>query len=109
VTVRATWNGVLIAESDKTILVEGNQYFPAEDVVAERLQPNDTTTHCPWKGDASYYDVVIDGDRNPGSAWYYPEPFAAAAPIRDYVAFWKGVEVSGTNPDTPEIRPPGRG
>jgi uncharacterized protein (DUF427 family) len=109
VTIRATWNGALIAESDKTILVEGNQYFPAEDVVAERLEPNDATTHCPWKGDASYYDVVADGGRNPGSAWYYPKPFAAAEPIRDYVAFWKGVEVSGSNADTSEIRPPGRG
>ena len=107
-TVRATWNGVLLAESDKTILVEGNQYFPAGDVVVGRLEGNDTHTHCPWKGDASYYDVVVDGVRNPAAAWYYPDPMAAAEPLRDYVAFWKGVEVSGTNADTPEVRPPGR-
>jgi uncharacterized protein (DUF427 family) len=108
-TVRATWNGTVLAESDKTILVEGNQYFPAGDVVSARFEANATQTHCPWKGDASYYDVVVDGARNAGAAWYYPEPFAAAEPIRDYVAFWRGVEVTGDNDDTPEIKPPGRG
>ncbi|MDQ6696178.1 MAG: DUF427 domain-containing protein [Actinomycetota bacterium] len=107
-TVRATWNGTLLAESDQTILVEGNQYFPPGDVVSKRLQPNDTHTHCPWKGDASYYDVVADGEHNPGAAWYYPEPLPGASTIRDYVAFWKGVEVSGSNENTPEVRPPGR-
>ncbi len=105
-TVRATWNGTLLAESDQTILVEGNQYFPPGDVVSERLQPNDTHTHCPWKGDASYYDVVADRERNSGAAWYYPEPSPAASAIRDHVAFWKGVEISGTNQDTPEVVPP---
>jgi uncharacterized protein (DUF427 family) len=107
-TVKATWNGVTLAESDRTILVEGNQYFPKDDVVSERLQPASGTTHCPWKGDASYYDVVIDGERNAGAAWYYPAPYAAAEGVRDYVAFWKGVEVTGSNDNTPEIRPPGR-
>jgi uncharacterized protein (DUF427 family) len=107
-TVTATWNGVVLAESDRTILVEGNQYFPAGDVVAANLEPTAATSHCPWKGDASYYDVIADGKRNDGAAWYYPEPYAAAEGVRDYVAFWKGVEVTGSNPDTPEIRPAGR-
>ena len=107
-TVRATWNGTLLAESDRTILVEGNQYFPPDDVVSEQLVANSTRTHCPWKGDASYFDVVAGAETNAASAWYYPEPFPAAASIRDYVAFWKGVEVSGSNKDTPEVRPPGR-
>ncbi len=97
----------MLAESDRTILVEGNQYFPAGDVVSERLQPSDTHSHCPWKGDASYYDVVADGERNEGAAWYYPEPLPGAVKIRDYVAFWNGVEVTGANPDTPEVLPPG--
>lgn len=104
-TVRATWNGTLLAESDRTILVEGNQYFPAEDVVADRLQASDTHSHCPWKGDASYYTVVADGATNVDAAWYYPAPFDAAKQIKDYVAFWKGVEVSGANDNTPEIVP----
>lgn len=105
-TVRAIWQDTVLAESDRTILVEGNQYFPAEDVKAEVLQPNDAHTYCPWKGTASYYDVVVSSQRNEGAAWYYPEPLAAAEAIRDYVAFWRGVEVEGTNQDTPEIRPP---
>ncbi len=88
--------------------MEGNQYFPAGDVVSERLEPNDTQTHCPWKGDASYYDLVSDGERNAAAAWYYPEPLPAAETIRDYVAFGNGVEVGGANEDTPEVRPPGR-
>lgn len=107
-TVRATWNGTTLAESDHTILVEGNQYFPASDVVSATLTPSDTHSHCPWKGDASYYSVVADGQTNADAAWYYPEPFDAAATIKDYVAFWKGVEVTGANADTPEIRPAGR-
>ena len=104
-TVTATWNGVTVAESDHTILVEGNQYFPASDVKREVLVGSDTHSHCPWKGDASYYSVVAGGETNADAAWYYPEPFEAAEPIKDYVAFWKGVEVTGSNPDTPEIRP----
>jgi uncharacterized protein (DUF427 family) len=107
-TVRATWNSEVVAESDHTILVEGNQYFPAGDVKAELFEKSESSTHCPWKGDASYYSIVVDGNRNDDAAWYYPEPFDAAEDIKDYVAFWKGVEVSGTNQDTPEIRPPGR-
>jgi uncharacterized protein (DUF427 family) len=108
-TVRATWNGTTLAESDNTILVEGNHYFPASDVASEHLTTSDTHTHCPWKGDASYYSVVAGGDTNADAAWYYPAPFDAAAKVRDYVALWKGVEVTGSNADTEEIKPPGRG
>ncbi|MCL2395206.1 MAG: DUF427 domain-containing protein [Acidimicrobiaceae bacterium] len=107
-TVRATWNDVVIAESDRTILVEGNQYFPPEDVRAETLTPSASQTHCPWKGEASYYDVVAGGDRNADAAWYYPEPFPDAESVRNYVAFWHGVEVTGSNVDTPEVLPPSR-
>ena len=106
-TVRATWNGAVLAESDRTILVEGNQYFPPADVRTELLEPSTGSSHCPWKGDASYYHVAVDGSRNDDAAWYYPEPSDAASAIKDYVAFWNGVEVSGTNADTPEILPPG--
>jgi uncharacterized protein (DUF427 family) len=92
--MRATWKGTVIAESDDTVVVEGNHYFPAEAVKPEHLAPSDTTSVCPWKGTASYYDVVVDGDRNPAAAWFYPTPKEAAAEIKDRVAFWKGVEVS---------------
>lgn len=107
-TVRATWKSALLAESDDTILVEGNHYFPPGDVVAAVLERSDTTTHCPWKGDARYYSVVVDGEENTDAAWYYPDPFAAASAIRNYVAFWRGVEVSGDNPGEREIGPPAR-
>ena len=91
---RATWNGTVVADSDQTIVVEGNHYFPPQDVTRDLLSPSDTHTTCAWKGTASYYDIVADGQRNPGAAWFYPEPKPAAAEIRDYVAFWKGVEVT---------------
>src|SRR5579862_6793460 len=103
-TVRASWNSALVAESERTILVEGNQYFPAEDVAMELLESSETTTYCPWKGIASYYSIMVDGTRNEDAAWYYPEPYDAAKGIKGYVAFWNGVEVSGTNEGTPEIR-----
>lgn len=90
----ATWNGHVIAQSDETVVVEGNHYFPADSVVREHLEPVATTTVCPWKGTASYYDVVVDGERNPGAAWYYPQPKDAAAEIKDRVAFWRGVTVT---------------
>jgi uncharacterized protein (DUF427 family) len=90
---RATWNGTVLAESERTIVVEGNHYFPPEDVTRALLAPSDTQTTCAWKGTASYYDVVAEGQRNAGAAWYYPDPKPAAAEIRDYVAFWKGVDV----------------
>ena len=84
---RATWNGVLLAESGETVVVEGNHYFPPASVVDGVLQPSDTRTVCPWKGTASYYDVVADGEVNQGAAWYYPEPKEAAREISGHVAF----------------------
>jgi uncharacterized protein (DUF427 family) len=91
--VTATWNGQVIAESDDTVVVEGNHYFPLSAVRAEVLTPSDTTTVCPWKGTASYYTLVVDGERNADAAWYYPAPKDAAAEIKDHVAFWRGVQV----------------
>ena len=90
---QAKWNGAVIADSDETVVVEGNQYFPIEAVVASSLQPSETHTTCHWKGLASYYDVVVDGKVNADAAWYYPEPSDAAANIKDRVAFWHGVRV----------------
>jgi len=92
-TIRATWNGTVLAESDDTVVVEGNQYFPAQDVRAEYFEPSGTQTVCPWKGTASYRSVVVDGKRNDDAAWYYPEPKDAAKEITDRVAFCKGVTV----------------
>jgi uncharacterized protein (DUF427 family) len=93
-TVTASWRGKVVATSDRTVVVEGNHYFPTEDVDADALRPSDTHSVCPWKGTASYYDVVVDGQTNPDAAWYYPEPKPEAAAILDRVAFWKGVEVT---------------
>ncbi len=90
---RATWNGAVIAESDTYEVVEGNVYFPPEAVNRAYLRESATHTVCGWKGTASYYDVVVDGQPNPDAAWYYPQPMDAAANIRGHVAFWKGVEV----------------
>ena len=90
---RAVWNGVVIAESDDTVVVEGNHYFPPEAVNWEYFQESTRHTVCPWKGVASYYDVAIDGKVNKAAAWYYPDPSPAAAQIKDRVAFWKGVKV----------------
>jgi uncharacterized protein (DUF427 family) len=87
------WNGVVLAESPHTEQVEGNHYFPPSAVRREHLRESATHTHCPWKGEASYYDVVADGATNRDAAWYYPSPKAAAANIKDHVAFWKGVTV----------------
>lgn len=93
-TVRAVYKGNVVAESDRTVVVEGNHYFPPEAVDRSLLAPSDTHTTCPWKGEASYYDVVVDGEANRDAAWYYPDPKDAAAEIRDHVAFWRGVEVT---------------
>jgi uncharacterized protein (DUF427 family) len=90
---RAIWNGVVLAESEHTEQVEGNHYFPPGAVRREHLRESATHTHCPWKGEASYYDVVVDGAANRDAAWYYPSPKDAAASIKDHVAFWKGVTV----------------
>lgn len=92
--VTARWNGAVLASSDETVVVEGNHYFPVEAVDESRLKPSDTTTHCPWKGIAHYFHVVVDGEENRDAAWYYPDPKAEAARIRDRIAFWNGVEVS---------------
>lgn len=92
-TVRATWNGTIVADSDDTVVVEGNHYFPADAVRREYVEPSDKRSTCPWKGVASYYDVVVDGERNPAAAWYYPEPKEAATEIAGRVAFWRGVRV----------------
>lgn len=90
---KALWNGKIIAESDQTIVIEGNHYFPPDSVSKEFLQETDYHTTCPWKGKASYYNVVIDGEVNRNAAWYYPEPKKAASEIAGYIAFWKGVNV----------------
>ena len=92
--MKATWNGTTIAESSDTVVVEGNHYFPRSSVGDEFLTSSDTETYCPWKGTASYYNVVVDGETNRDAAWYYRAPKDAAAQILDRVAFWHGVEVS---------------
>lgn len=95
--VRATWNGQVIAESDDTVVVEGNHYFPADSVRSEVLVASSTTSVCPWKGTASYYSIQLDGQENADAAWYYPAPKDAAAEIKDRVAFWKGVVVESAD------------
>lgn len=90
----ATWNGVTIAQSDETVVVENNHYFPRSSVRADILRESATTTFCPWKGTASYVSIEVDGQTNADAAWFYPEPMDAAAQIKDHFAFWKGVEVS---------------
>jgi len=90
---KATWEGAVLAESDRCVVVEGNQYFPPEAVRREVLEPSDHTSVCSWKGTARYYDVVVNGKRNPNAAWYYPEPLPAAKQIAGRIAFWKGVRV----------------
>jgi uncharacterized protein (DUF427 family) len=91
---KATWEGAVLAQSDATIEVEGNQYFPSESISKEYFTPSAQHTVCPWKGTASYYDIEVAGKRNAGAAWYYPQPKPAAGKIKGYVAFWKGVRVS---------------
>ena len=91
----ATWNGQIIAASDDCLSVEGNAYFPPESLSKEFFKSNDHRSVCPWKGDATYFDVVVDGKTNANAAWVYNAPKAAAAPIKGYIAFWKGVDVKG--------------
>lgn len=91
--MRATWNGAVLAESDDTVVVEGNHYFPPDAVDRRYLRDSATHTHCPWKGTASYYDVVVDTKVNRDAAWYYPGPSPAAREITGRVAFWRGVIV----------------
>jgi uncharacterized protein (DUF427 family) len=92
-TVKAIWNGEVIAESGDTVVVENNHYFPREAVRADLLRESATHTVCPWKGTASYYSIEVDGAVNDDAAWYYPEPKQAAEEIRDRIAFWRGVQV----------------
>src|SRR5690348_707298 len=92
-TMRATWNGAVVAESEDTIVVEGNHYFPPDAVNRAYLRPSETHSVCHWKGTASYYDLDVDGQINHDAVWYYPEPSEAAKQITSYVAFWKGVRV----------------
>ena len=97
--MRAIWNGEVIAESDDTVVVEGNHYFRLDSVRRELLQPSDTHTNCHWKGVASYYSVNVGDKVNRDAAWYYPDPSPAAAAIQDRIAFWRGVKVEqGTIP-----------
>ena len=90
---KATWGGKIIADSDHCVVVEGNQYFPADSVNKEFFKPSSHTSVCPWKGTAHYYNLEVDGMKNQNAAWYYPQPKPAAAEIKDRIAFWKGVKV----------------
>lgn len=92
---RAIWNGAVLAESDRCEIVEGNHYFPPDAVRRELLRDSTTHTVCGWKGTASYYDLVVDGQENKDAAWYYPQTKPAAANIQGYIAFWHGVKVEG--------------
>jgi uncharacterized protein (DUF427 family) len=91
--LKAVWEGAILAESNDCVVVEGNQYFPVSSIKREYFRDSKETTRCPWKGIASYYDVVVNGKVNTNAAWYYANPSAAAAQIKDRVAFWKGVKV----------------
>ncbi|RYD82650.1 MAG: DUF427 domain-containing protein [Sphingobacteriales bacterium] len=91
--MKAIWNNKVLAESDKTIIIENNHYFPADSIHNEFFKPSETHTTCPWKGVASYYNIEVDGEINKDAAWFYPETKPLADQIRNYVAFWKGVKV----------------
>jgi uncharacterized protein (DUF427 family) len=90
---KAIWNGVVLAESDETVMVEGNHYFPPDSLNKEYFTESNTNTRCPWKGQASYYTVEVEGQANRDAAWYYISPKPAAKEITDHVAFWRGVRV----------------
>ncbi|MGI9086817.1 MAG: DUF427 domain-containing protein [Chthoniobacterales bacterium] len=92
--MKATWHNTTLAESNDTVIVEGNHYFPADSLRQEHFAPSSTQSVCPWKGTASYYNVVVGDEANQDAAWYYPGPKEAAAEIKDRIAFWKGVTVS---------------
>ncbi len=91
--MKAIWNNTVLAESDDTIIVENNHYFPASSIKKEYFKESDTHTTCPWKGLASYYTIAVDGQENVDAAWYYPEASDLAKQIQGHVAFWKGVEI----------------
>lgn len=90
----ATWNGTVLAESEQTVLVEGNHYFPKESINSQYFKPSDHRTSCPWKGEAHYYDLHVKGETNPQAAWFYPQTKPKAEHIKDHVAFWRGVVVT---------------
>ena len=92
--MKAIWKGAVIAESDDTVVVEGNHYFPASALKREYVTFSNHRTSCPWKGQASYYSVIVDGELNPDAVWYYPDPKPEAQMVKDRVAFWKGVKVT---------------
>ena len=92
--MKAIWKGKIIAQSNETIKVENNHYFPENSVNKEFLKNSETHTVCPWKGEASYFDIEVDGETNKDGAWYYPDPKPAAKDLKNYVAFWRGVEVT---------------
>jgi uncharacterized protein (DUF427 family) len=92
--MKATWNGAVLAESDRTVVVEGNHYFPPDAIRRDYFKPSGTHTECGWKGTANYYTIEVDGRQNPDAAWYYPDPKEEAKEIAGYVAFWKGVTVA---------------
>ncbi|MCA1757425.1 MAG: DUF427 domain-containing protein [Bacteroidales bacterium] len=94
--MKAIWNNMVIADSDDTIVIEKNHYFPPDSVRMEVLSDSETKSVCPWKGNASYYDITVDGRINRDAAWYYPQPKEAAEHIKGYIAFWKGVEITGS-------------
>jgi len=93
-THRASWRGIVLAESDDTVVVDGYRYFPRHSLRDEHFAPSEHHTVCGWKGQASYYDIVVDDARNPAAAWYYPTPKPEAAAVTDRVGFWKGIEVT---------------
>lgn len=97
--IQATWNGAVLAESEDTVVVERNHYFPPEALNAEYFEQSDHRSLCPWKGEASYHDVVVDGEVNRAAAWYYPDPKPAAEKIRGRIAFWHGVRVERVKPN----------
>ena len=91
--MKATWHGAILAESDDTIVVEGNHYFPPQSLRRDYFRESGTHTTCSWKGEASYYDIAVNGEVNHDAAWYYPEPKQAAEQIKNYIGFWRGVVV----------------
>jgi uncharacterized protein (DUF427 family) len=90
---KAIWNGAVLAESEQTVIVEGNYYFPQDSINADYFRENERHSVCPWKGTASYYDIVVNGHNNRGAAWTYPSPKAAAKQIKNHIAFWRGVQI----------------
>lgn len=92
--IKAVWNGTVLAESENTVVVEGNHYFPREALNWQYFKESKTHTTCPWKGVASYYTIEVNGQQNRDAAWFYPQPSRAASQIKDHVAFWRGVQVT---------------